>query len=153
ELWIVPLSGDKKPVPYIQSAHFKAQAQFSPDGKWVAYTTDEFGKPNVVVQPFPDPNQGKRRVSVDGGAEPRWRRDGHELFYLASDGKLMAVPVNSGAAFEFDKAIALFQTPLSVGSRPSPTFRYDVMPDGQRFLIIAPATSDRTETRPTSNPI
>lgn len=145
EFWLLPLSGDKKPYPYLKSTYRMAHAQFSPDGRWIAYTSEELGMPNVFVQSFPDP-QGKWRVSLNGGGEPRWRRDGRELFYLALDGTLMAVPVKADPTFVNGAAIPLFPTPLTVRSGGSPAFRYDVTPDGQRFLLISPAPSSPAST-------
>jgi hypothetical protein len=104
-----------------------------PDGKPVPYLESQ-----IVVQSFPDPNKAKRVVTQNGGTEPRWRRDGRELFYIARDGKLMAVPViKSGETFEAGNETSLFQTPLSAGLVTT-GFRYDVTSDGKRFLIISP---------------
>jgi len=140
DLWILPLSGGKKPFPYLQGSYRRSHAQFSPDGRWIAYTSNETGIANIVVQPFPDATQGKWRLSVNGGVEPRWRRDGRELFYLALDGKMMAVPITSGSSFESGQPVTLFQTRLSADrTNITPVFRYDVSGDGQRFLITAPA--------------
>jgi Tol biopolymer transport system component len=152
EFWLLPLAGDKKPYPYLKSTSRMVHAQFSPDGRWIAYTSEESGMPNVFVQSFPDP-QGKWRVSLKGGGEPRWRRDGRELFYLALDGTLMVVPVNADPTFANGAAIPLFPTPLTVRSGGSPAFRYDVAPDGQRFLIISPAPAPAASTTSVSNPL
>ena len=80
----------------------------SPDGRWLAYVSDESGRYEVYVQSFPG-GGGKRQVSTGGGIGPRWRGDGKELFYHAPDGKLMAVPVKSGASFEAGAPVALFE--------------------------------------------
>jgi serine/threonine protein kinase len=152
DLWMLPSSGAMKPSAYLTSPHRKRHAQFSPDGRWIAYTSEEFGDPNIIVQPFPDPAQGKWRISLKGGVQPRWRRDGRELFYLALDGTLTAVPVKSGPTFEWGAALPLFQT----GTSPrggSPAFSYDVTPDGQRFLFMTPAAPPATESNSTPNPI
>ena len=132
DLWILPMVGDRKPFPFLQTVFNEQQAQFSPDGKWIAYTSDESGAPEVYVQTFPA-SGGKWRISTSGGAEPQWRRDGKELFYLAADKKLMAVDTKLGTSFEASVPKALFETRVLVLT----TFRnhYVVTADGQRFLI------------------
>jgi serine/threonine protein kinase len=139
DLWYLPLAGGGKPVQYSRSSGSTSQAQLSPDGRWLAYSTDESGSFQIVVQSFPDPKGDKKVITSNGGTEPRWRRsDGGELYYLATDGKLMAVPVKSGAKFEFGAVSTLFQTPLEVASPSYVDFRYDVSRDGKHFLIISP---------------
>jgi eukaryotic-like serine/threonine-protein kinase len=133
DLWALPLFGDRKPMLFLQTPSNEHQAEFSPNGKWVAYTSDESGKSEVYVQSFPA-SGGKSLVSTDGGADPRWRRDGKELFYLSTDRKLMAVPVNGETTFEPGLPKGLFQTrvpALTVYDRNC----YAVTKDGQRFLI------------------
>jgi len=134
DIWVLPLVGDRKPFPLIQTEFNEWQPQFSPDGKWIAYASDESGISQVYVQAFPK-QSGKVSVSTAGGTQPRWRRDGKELFYLASDRKLMAVTVKAGATFEVDSPRTLFQTSLEVTS-----FRqaYAVSADGNRFLLNTP---------------
>ena len=136
DLWVLPMTGEKKPVPYLQSPFSEDHARFSPDGHFVAYTSDESGRVEVYVQTFPV-SGGKWLVSRDGGAQPRWRRDGKEIFFLAPDRKLMAADVKlEGSTFESGNPKALFQTP--VVSYPNPRNVYDVSGDGRRFLIITP---------------
>jgi Tol biopolymer transport system component len=107
-------------------------ARFSPDGKWVAYSSVESKRQNeVYVQSFP-PTGAKYQISTNGGAQPHWRADGRELFYIAQDGKLMAVPVKTGATFEYGSPLALFQMPVPQTPGSS---GYAVSPDGQRFLL------------------
>jgi Tol biopolymer transport system component len=113
-------------------------AQFSPDGRWVAYETNQAGNFEIVVQAFPDPS-GTRQVSTNGGTQPRWRPDGKELYFVAPDGKLMAVSVTaSDSSFEPGIPMALF--PARIVSGGSALFRpqYDVSNDG-KFLINQPA--------------
>jgi eukaryotic-like serine/threonine-protein kinase len=113
----------------------------SPDGQWVAYATNESGQYQVFVQTFPDGSGGRWQITSDGGVEPRWRRDGRELYFLGLDGKLMAVPVSAGAAFTAGRPQELFQTLLTVNrGSPGRDTRYDVAPDG-RFLIVAPVAA------------
>lgn len=142
DLWVLPMSGDRQPLPFLQTEFNEEQAQFSPDGKWIAYTSDESGAPEVYVQTFPA-SGGKWRVSAGGGCQPRWRRDGRELFYIAADRRLMAVDVRLGATFEAGAPKALFGTRVLTLT----VFRnhYAVSADGQRFLI----NSTIEETSPT----
>lgn len=105
----------------------------SPDGRWIVYTSNESGKFEIYVQPFPGPG-GKWQVSTAGGTSPAWRRDGKELFYLEPDGKLMAAPVRIGAAFESETPTPLFTSPVI----NDPDRHYDVSADGRHFVIVAP---------------
>lgn len=119
----------------MESQFDKAQATVSPDGHFLAYATNDSGMYQIVVQTFPDPNGGKWQITAQGGIEPKWRRDGHELYYLGFDGKMMAVQVKPDNTF--GTPVTLFQTPLTVNRYQSPRERrYDVAPDG-RFLIAA----------------
>ena len=144
DLFILPTSGDRKPIPFLTTPADETFGQFSPDGKWIAYSSDESGRREVYVQGFapdrvPATAVGKWLVSSAGGDRPRWRRDGKELFYLAPDGKMMAVPVKSAATFELGLPVPLFET-RTVGFYP-----YDVSPDG-RFLINTPIESEASST-------
>jgi Tol biopolymer transport system component len=130
DLWILPLEGDRTPKPFLQDDFNKFGAKFSPDERWIAYSSDESGQPQVYVQPFPGPG-GKHQISTAGGTGPWWRRDGNELFYISEDGKLMAVEVKGGSTFEAGAANPLFDTHFKVGA----THNYAVSGDGQRFLI------------------
>ena len=129
DLWILPLSGDRTPKPYVATPFGEFSAQFSPDGRWVAYMSNESGRDEVYVQPFPGPG-GKWQVSTAGGSMPRWRRDGKELFYFGADGRLMATEVALGPSFESRTPTALFKVSL-----PSPDRQYDVTSDGSRILV------------------
>jgi hypothetical protein len=93
DMWALPLSGDRKPFPILRSEHWESQAQLSPDGQLLSYTSDESGQLEVYVTSFPS-RKGTRQISIGGGGDARWRRDGHELFYIASDGRLMAVAID-----------------------------------------------------------
>jgi serine/threonine protein kinase len=130
DIWSLPLSGDRKPVPYQVSAFSTVEPKLSPDGRWLAYQSSESGRPEVYVQSFPTP-AGKFQISTAGAYSPRWSRDGKEIFYLSIDRKMMAVDVKAGAAFEPGTPKALFQTRAL---RFSP---YDVSPNGRRFLIAS----------------
>ncbi|MEE9235038.1 MAG: protein kinase [Candidatus Acidoferrales bacterium] len=132
DLWILPLAGERKPIPFLRTRFSEMLATFSPDGRWVAFVSDESGRPEVYVQPFEGPGE-RRRVSTAGGFLPRWRRDGKELFYLGVDNQLMVVPVKLGVRFELGTPQALF--PVEAG--PSVGSGYDVTADGHRFIVIS----------------
>ena len=119
--------GNRRPQRFLKSAFNKTESRFSPDGHWVSYVSDESGASQVYVQSFPQPGVSSQ-VSVAGGSQPRWRRDGKELFYLAADRKLMAVQVRTAPTFQAGVPAALFELP-NAGSQ------YDVTADGQHFII------------------
>jgi len=133
ELWVAELPGQKA-RPFVQGPTAVKNGQFSPDDKWVAYTSNESGRWEIYVTSFPEAH-GKWQVSSAGGTQPRWRADGKELFYLATDGKMMAVPVTTGINFDPGAPVALFQTNMQELVATSHLFGYDVARDGQRFLI------------------
>ncbi len=139
ELWGRPLAGDQKNIPVTRSLSGSVdQAKFSPDGRWIAYNTNESGRFEVKVVPFP-PTGEKWQVSTDGGVQPTWRADGRELYYLALDASLMAVDIQPGNTFEWGKTKLLFKTQI----RPSDsTEQYAPAPDGKRFLFVMPSTED-----------
>jgi eukaryotic-like serine/threonine-protein kinase len=134
ELWVQPFGGDRRPIPFLKARFGADLGQFSPDGRWVAYASNESGKWEIYVAPFPGPGSNWK-VSSAGGSEPRWRRDGKELFYLAPDEKLMAVEVKEGSTFSADAARPLFQTRRREHISSNDLFSYDVSADGQRFLV------------------
>jgi eukaryotic-like serine/threonine-protein kinase len=133
ELWIAEMP-DLKTRPFVQSRGSVRNGQFSPDVKWVAYASNETGRWEIYVTSFPD-GHGKWQVSNGGGTQPRWRGDGKEIFYLAPDGSMMAVPVTSGANFDSGAPVALFQANAREQIATSEQVTYDVAKDGQRFLI------------------
>src|SRR4029453_12475979 len=96
DIWALSLEGERRRFPVLETTFNETNAQFSPDGRWIAYQSDESGRVEIYVQPFPGPGR-KVRISVSGGIQARWRRDGKELFYLGSDNRLMAVPVQLDA--------------------------------------------------------
>jgi Tol biopolymer transport system component len=130
DIWILPLDGDRKPFPFLQTQFIESGAQFSPDGRWAAYESNESGKYEIYVQTFPA-GSGKWQVSTGGGQFPQWRGDGKELFYLSPDRKLMAVEVKLGATFEAGLPKALFDLAAAKVRRDT----YTVTADGQRFLF------------------
>ena len=139
DLWTLPVDGGRA-VPFAQSSFNKTQAQVSPDGHWLAYTSYESGIDEVYVDSFPTAGN-RRQISVAGGMQPRWRRDGSELFYLSPDQILMAVPVTTGPGrFDAGPAKPLFRTQIVPQGSQSIYFdaMYDVTADGQRILINGP---------------
>jgi serine/threonine-protein kinase len=144
DLWALPLFGDRKPFALVQGSNYGAHsARFSPNGRFVAYDSNETGKMEIYVQTFPQ-QTGKWQISPSGGLESFWRRDGKELFYLTPDNQLMAVPINTDAA-SFQPGIPkpLFQTTLV----PISTWKniYVPSPDGQRFLMLTPEGQAKPE--------
>ena len=133
DLWFVTVS-DLKSSLYLKAASVLRNGQFSPDGKWVAYASNESGKWEIYVSSFPEPH-GKWQVSTGGGEQPRWRGDGNELFYLSSDNKMMVAPVTTGAKFDSGTPVALFQANPREQVSLNDVFVYDVRRDGQEFLI------------------
>jgi Tol biopolymer transport system component len=144
DVWAWALDGSTPTFPIAQTDADDRDGQFSPDGKWVAFESDESGRFEIYVQRFPGPGT-KWPISTNGGAQVRWSRDGRELFYISLDGHLMAVTVRLDAGpgtVEADTPVALFAT--HVGS-PVSVFRqqYVVSPDGRRFLFNTLADDDR----------
>ncbi|HKA36470.1 MAG TPA: hypothetical protein VKH43_06585, partial [Thermoanaerobaculia bacterium] len=124
---------DRKMSDFLKTDFDELEGEFSPDGRWVAYSSNESGRYEVYVQPFPGPG-GKYQISTGGGGMPVWRRDGKELFYLAADQRLMAVPVQTGATFEPGSPAPLF----AMRQKNDPDRHFDVSADGQRFLVAVP---------------
>jgi serine/threonine protein kinase len=141
EVWALP-TGDRKPFRVLQTAFTEMHPQISPNGKWLAYTSNESGTNQVYVQSFP-PGHGKWQVSLNGGQFARWRADGNELFYMerVSYGKIVAVPVHATAStFEFSEPRPLFDSAYLnyAAGHNGPYNTFDVSADGQRFLIPRP---------------
>jgi len=131
DIWVLPLFGDRKPYPLLATPATENWPAFSPDGKWIAYSSTESGALELYVMQFP-PTGNKWQVSSGGGFQARWRRDGKELFYLTENRTLMAATVNaSGSGFEVRDRQMLFETKFAHGQYHA----YDVAADGQRVLI------------------
>jgi hypothetical protein len=133
----LPLDGNQKLFPVVQTDFEEHGGQFSPDGKWIAYVSIKSGRYEVYVRPFAQGAGDETRISTDGGDQVRWRPDGKELFYIARDGQLVAVPIRLGANSETAEAgtpVRLFVTRVGGwGGLPGP--QYLVSPDGLRFLM------------------
>jgi Tol biopolymer transport system component len=132
-LWVAEIP-ELKTRALVNGPFTTKNGQFSPDGKWVAYTSNESGKWEIYVTSFPEAH-GKWQVSSAGGTQPRWRGDSKELFYLASDGKMMAVPITAGTNFDAGAPVALFQANSRELVATSELVTYDVTKDGERFLV------------------
>jgi Tol biopolymer transport system component len=131
---VPPSPGDGKPIAFLHSEFNEIQGQLSPDSRWMAYTSDESGQREVYLQPFPAANN-KRRISVAGGEQPRWRRDGKELFFVAGNGSMMAASVNIAKdSLEIGALEPLFETHM-LGLGVNVAFSYDVTADGKQFLV------------------
>jgi serine/threonine protein kinase len=133
DIWVWPTSGDGKPQLAVHTAQNAMHGRLSPNGRWMAYASDESGELQVYVEPFPGTGE-KRQVSPDGGSEPRWRRDGNELFYLASNERLMSVPVPGGNAFNAGSPQRLFDARVPLTGNPYRS-NYAVTADGKQFLV------------------
>ena len=150
DIWILPLFGDRKRFPFLQSDFNKGAPSFSPDGRWIAYISDESGARQVYVASFPDPST-RLQVSNQGGLAPVWRPDGKQLFYASLGGQLTSVGVISkGSTLQLESPEPLFRPSggmlfggwLGLGTGTLP---FDISRDGQRFLI---ATSGNAEPSP-----
>jgi Tol biopolymer transport system component len=147
DLWVLPLDGKQPPSVFLNSKFEERYPQFSPDGRWVAYMSDESGRPEIYLRPFPA-SSGQFPVSTTGGIAPRWRKDGKELYYIAPDSKLMAVSMDTtGRAPKMGEPGALFRPHILYGGTMTTgvLWQYDVAPDG-RFLINV--TPDDVVTAP-----
>jgi Tol biopolymer transport system component len=137
DLWVLSMTGDRKAFGWLRTPFNERRGQFSPDGRWVAYQSDESGRNEIYVRPFDgqpsSASDGQWQVSSSGGISPRWAANGNELYYIAPDGKLMAAPVSASATtFAPGTPAALFQTRIFGGENAGT--QYDVSDDG-RFLI------------------
>jgi len=146
QTWVLPLTGDRKPVPLTQNTYVTNSARFSPDGNWVAYGSNESARFEVYVMPF-DGGTGKWQISTQGGIQPIFRRDGKELFYWSPDNTLISVPITlkpQGVEVGAAHPLFRFNNPLGTVGIVSP---YDTSADGQRFVLITtPEQSPRPIT-------
>jgi Tol biopolymer transport system component len=134
DLWLLPLRGDRKPYPYLKTVANESSARFSPDGHWMAYVSDESGRPEVWVQSIPR-NGAKWQISTGGGFQPRWRQDGRELFYVSAGQNLIAVPVRLGLTFEAG-------IPRSLSNIRGSSL-YSPAANGSRFLLSEAAAGEK----------
>jgi eukaryotic-like serine/threonine-protein kinase len=141
DIWALPLVGKPEPYPVVRTSADEHYGTLAPDGRWLAYISNESGAYEVYVESFPATGL-KRQVSTQGGFEPQWRRDGTELFYMAPNQTLMAVAVKSNpTTLEVSPPKALFATRIKWMEIQAVAHHYAAAPDGQRFLISG-ATDD-----------
>lgn len=135
DLWILPMQGNSTPFPFLVTEHNEGNARFSPDGKWIAYTSDEAGQLEVYIQAFGN-HKGRWRVTSSGGRMPRWRNDGKELFYVIGDSQFMSVPIEIGDTLKIGNPVPLFRMQLAELDITSENrTEYAVSNDGNHFLI------------------
>jgi eukaryotic-like serine/threonine-protein kinase len=146
DLRMLVLDGERRITPLIQTPFDERNADISPDGKWLGFQSNESGTDEVYVRPFPDVESGRWQVSKRGGFHPAWAPNGRELFYVAADGRLMAVDVRSQGGFAVGVPRMLVDGGFYFNLVPQGR-SYDVSPDGTRFLLIeAPNTGTQADT-------
>ena len=133
----------RKALPFLRTPFDEAEPRFSPDGRWLAYISNESGRYEVYVQAYPGPG-GKWQISTEGGTEPAWNLNGRELFYRSGD-KMMAVALDTQPGFSANTPRMLFEGRYETA--PVPTNNYDVSPDGQRFLMLKPSEQEAAPTQ------
>ena len=142
---VLALAGERQTTPLMQTAIVERNPEISPDGRWLAYESNESGQEEIFVRPFPDVDAGRWQVSTGGGTQPLWARTGEELFYRALDGAVLRVAVEAGTTFRAGAPTRLFRGPYYGGT----VWRtYEVSPDGQRFLMIKEGGADQNFTPP-----
>ena len=140
DVWALPLTGERKPFPVVRTSYREMEAVFSPDGRWIAYNSDESGRAEVYVTPFPGPGR-KWQISTGGGILPRWPGTGSEILFDGAGDRIMATEVsNHGDTFEVGRTQPLFE--LRAQRRGNV---FDVTPDGQRFLVNTPSEAQSSE--------
>ncbi len=144
DIWTFKLR-DRSLQPFLKTPFNEGAPAFSPDGRWLAYSSDESGRTEVYVQPYPGPG-GKWQVSTDGGSEPSWNPNGRELFYRNGDNKMMAVDVAAHPSFSAGKSKLLFEGLYQLSATPAAR-NYDVSPDGQRFLMLKADEQERSASQ------
>ena len=140
DLRTLPIEGDdRESRPYLTDpGYVETRGQFSPNGRWIAYDSNELGEFEIYVRPFPASEGGQWRVSTDGGKFARWDETGQELYYLTSEGMLMAVAVETtGETFQHGSATALFQTRITAADLANVSTPYDVSSDGQFLMVVS----------------
>ena len=133
DLVMTSMTGERQAKDILATETEELNAEISPDGRWLAYESEETGQSEVYVRPFPDIETGRWQISRGGGTKPLWRRDGQELFFLAPRGRMMAVPVELGESFSSGGATELFSGEYFEESRGR---TYDITPDGERFIMV-----------------
>ena len=145
DLVMMSLEDERATEVLLRTEFNERNGESSPDGNWLAYQSDASGEFEVYVRPFPDVDSGPWQVSTAGGVTPRWAPDGRELFYVAPGGRMMAVTVQTDATFTAGNPEVLFEGNYFFGGPPR---NYDIAPNGQRFLMIKPATDETSHLGP-----
>jgi serine/threonine-protein kinase len=148
DIALMTLEGERTPKPLIHSRFDEANAELSPDGRWIAYQSNESGRAEVHVRPFPKVDSGHWQISTNGGSQPLWARSGRELFFVDASRRIIAVPIQTGPSFTAGNTTVAVAA-LSVATAPGRA--YDVSPDGKRFLVIQPAGADDKASQPQLN--
>jgi serine/threonine-protein kinase len=143
DIWVLPLEGEHEPQLFLRTPFSEAYPRFSPDGRWLAYQSDESGRLEVYVQPYPGPG-GRWQISTDGGVHPLWGPE-NELFYRWGDSMMVVSYSVEGESFRAGKPRELFQGQFRLGSRPSA----DISPDGKGFAMLKKVTAEEGVTEPT----
>jgi Tol biopolymer transport system component len=143
DLSLLPMDGKGQLAPLVQTNFTEGIGEISPDGRWLAYQSNESGQDQIYVRPFPDVNSGRRQISPGGGTKPVWAPNGRELFYLDGTGGLTAIPIQTAPALTVGNPAKLFEARYLTANQAR---SYDVSPDGQRFLFIKDIPTDRSTT-------
>ena len=133
-IWVLPMEGERKPRLFLESRFSLAHPEFSPDGRWIAYVSNESGTREVYVQPYPGPGE-KIRISTDGGTEPIWNANGRELLYRPAPIRFFSTPIRSLSPFLADAPRLLFELKAGEFDSTVPVRSWSVTADGQRFLL------------------
>jgi serine/threonine-protein kinase len=144
DIWVLPLEGNREPLLFLQTPFNETFPRFSPDGRWLAYQSNESGRYEVYVQPYPGPG-GKYQISADGGRHPLWGPEGRELFYRWGESMMVASYKVEGESFQPGRPRELFQGPFRLDEN---RFDADIAPDGKGFVMIQSATAEEGETKP-----
>ena len=143
DIWLVSADGKRQSRPWLESAHTESAAAFSPDGRWMAYVSDESGRQEVYVRPFPGPG-GRFQVSSNGGAEPVWTRDGREILYRRGD-EFVAAEVQTESTFAVAGSQVLFSAAYTRGGREDAPFEYAASKDGNSIYVTRPIPAPKAE--------
>jgi serine/threonine-protein kinase len=146
DLWTLPMQGERKPQPFLQTPFNERNPRLSPDGRWLAYVSDESGRYEVYVRAFPGPG-GKWQISTDGAAEVAWSPKGNELFFRTGEQRerMMVVDIQTQPSFKAGKPRQLFEGPYAGNNTGTWTANYSMAPDGQRFLMLKPKEQKQSE--------
>ncbi len=143
DIWMLPMEGERKPEPFLETPFNELSAAFSPDGRWIAYHSDESGRHEVYARAYPGPG-GKWQISTHGGLHAVWSPDGHEIFYRTDDKKVMVVPLQLTPELSAGKPKMLFEDRFAWWGFTDRN--YDITPDGQRFVMVEDAEEESAPT-------